>query len=290
VKDEAAARRRLLGRLLRMARVKKRFTQTQAANYLGCRQGKINKIETTLVTIKPDELDKLIELYEVSDEQAAELRELATVDQQAGPSRTRYSPSWSAFEQLSDVEQDATEILCLHSERIPGPLQSEQYILRLHQPAAAEVVLVLSQRKARAQIFTVDRPPRYRVILSESSLRRMPGGRAAGLLVDQATHLLNLIDQYEHLELQILTFDADVRFVDSDFVLLRFDEPKQDFIYVECPGGSHRFKAAEELNKVQVHWETLHAAALSREDTVAFLRKLVEMDSDRSGGPGGYAK
>jgi transcriptional regulator with XRE-family HTH domain len=273
-----------------MAREERELTQSQVAKHLGCTQGKINKIETKLVSVKSIELESLIELYGVPEERAAELRELAALDRDAGPARTRFSPSWSAFVELSDVEQEATEILCLHGERIPGPLQSEQYILRLHQPAAADVVTVLSQRKARAQIFTIDQPPRYRVILSESSMCRMPGGRSAGLRVDQATHLLNLVDQFEHLELQILPFDADVRFVDSDFVLLRFADPKQDFTYIECPGGSHRFKHGDELNRSQEHWELLHKAALSREDSVTFLRELVEMDSRYSGAPGDYAK
>jgi hypothetical protein len=87
-------------------------------------------------------------------------------------------------------------------------------MLRQHQPDTGTtpgVVRLLSQRKARAQIFTIENPPRYRVILSESSLHRMPGGRSSELLVDQVEHMLTLIGCHQQLELQILTFSANVR-------------------------------------------------------------------------------
>jgi transcriptional regulator with XRE-family HTH domain len=267
-----------LGRDLRTARLAKGLSQSQVAKRLKCGQAKINKIETTLVTIKLNELDMLIALYELPDGQARLLRELASEAFIDRPQRGKASVTWSAFTALSDGEISAEEMHCWHSERIPGPLQSQRYMLGLYRSAplsSAEVTTLVRQWKARAEVFA-ETGPRYRVILSESSLLRVPGGRSSGLAADQAEHLLKLCKQQPRLELQILTFDADVDFVDSDFEILRFaDEKREDFAYIEYPSGSRPFKKSEDLAMFRAHWDQLHQAALSPEDTVLFLEQFM---------------
>jgi len=287
VNDDATARRKQLGRLLRRAReaVQPKLTQEVVAERLGCGQAKINKIETQLVRIEPRELETLIDLYQLSADEADELRKLAELDQQYGPARTKHSDTMAAFGTLSEVEPEAREIRCWHSERIPGPLQSEMYILKQHGlqlTQTYEITRVLRELTARTRVFTVPNPPLYRVILSESSLHRMPGGRNFQIVADQADHLLRLMDEHGQLELRILTFDADVRYVDSDFQHLIFDKdsPHCEFVYIEYPGGTRRCKNAVELEKCREHWDDLRAAALGVADSREFLRRLT-----RSGQP-----
>lgn len=283
------ARRRQLGRALRKAREDAGLTQSAVAKELGSGQGKINKIETTLVSISLVELDTMIVLYGIDDEKAAELRELVSQDHREGPKRTS-SPAWSAFEQLRDLEQDADEILCWHGERIPKPLQSEYYMLRQHhadRKPTGEVVQLVRQLEARARIFTIDDPPFYRVILSESSLRRMPGGASPRLVVDQVEHLLDLTI-HERFTLQILTFRADIRFVDTDFQILHFTGDEPDFAYIEAPGGARTFDRAEEVQEFEAHWSDLQVAALSPTDSKMFLEELAknakaEWDAEENG-------
>jgi len=275
--SQPTARRRHLGRVLRKAREDAQLTQTAVAKELGCGQGKINKIETTLVAISIDELDKLIALYQVTEEKAGELRDLASQDQLDGPRRTNLSRAWSAFEQLRDLEQDASEIRCWHGERIPKPLQSEFYMLSQHSERlpTAEVVQLVRQLEARARIFTVVNPPHYRVILSESSFLRMPGGPSLRLVIDQAEHLLNLMSRYHRFALRILTFQAAIPFVDTDFQIVRFAGDERDFAYTETAGGARAFEREDELKLFDAHWNDLCSAALDQDDTKNFLQKLV---------------
>jgi transcriptional regulator with XRE-family HTH domain len=279
--DHAAARRRQLGRALRQARKAANLTQATVATSLKCTQGKINKMETTLVSVSQQDLERLVELYHLPADKADELRQMAELDLRDGPSRTKDSAATAAFTDLSELESEAAEILCWHSERIPGPLQSERYMLAQHEPIQrnAEVVRLLRERTARARIFDIDNPPRYRVVLSESALYRVRGGRAGHIGVDQAAHLLHLATTRECLELRILEFDADIPFVDADFVLLRFDKAHlDDFAYIEHPGGSRKFVTAAELADFRAHWDQLAAAALSRSASEGFLSGLTEMD------------
>lgn len=259
-----------------MARKDAGLTQAKVAEALKCGQAKINKIEGTLVSVSLIELDLMIELYRVSPEQAEELRRLAADDQRNGPPRTKLM-AWSAFADLSDLEPDAERILCWHSERIPGPLQSERYMLKQFERFAestVDVVRLLGQRKERARIFTMASGPYYGAILSESSLHRMPGGRSFELVVDQVEHLLRLLHQHERLDLRILPFTANISFVDSDFAILRFASKEDDFAYIEFPGGARKFTRREELASFQEHWEALERAALSRADTMDYLHVL----------------
>lgn len=249
------------------------------AQELRCGQAKIHKMETRLVAISLPELEILIDLYQVPAAEAAEMRVIAELDLRDGPARTKYSGSMTAFGELSELEPEAREIRCWHSERIPGPLQSEMYLLKQHEsmlikdPAA--VTLVLRERTARRKVLTVPNPPRYRVVLSESSLHRMPGGRTTQMVVDQTEHLLNLLDDYHHLDLRILTFDAKVPYVDSDFQHLMFDDPGQcEFAYIEYPGGSRKCKNSQELMEFREHWTTLLSAALDPASSREFLRGL----------------
>lgn len=273
------ARRRQLGRALRKAREDAGLTQSAVAIELGCRQAKINKIESTLVGISMADLDRMIEIYRIPAAKAVELRELASLDQAYGPKRTVVSTTWSAFEHLRDLEQDAHEILCWHGERIPKPLQSEYYLLKQHHPdtkTPADVVRALRQLEARARIFTLDDPPLYRVILSESSLRRMPGGYSPKLVVDQVEHLLDFINRYDQLRLQILKFEAPIPFVDTDFEILRFNGVEPDFAYIEAAGGARTFERPDEINRFEEHWRELSASALSLTESKAFLERLLD--------------
>lgn len=279
--EDPTTRRLQLGRALRMARKATGLTQAAVAAALSCSQGKINKFETTFVTVSRPDLDMMIELYGIGEEKAEELRQLAEIDRPDLRPRTKLVGTWSAFASFVNLESDASEICCWHSERIPAPLQSEHYMLRQHQTDSTSATdKVIRQKQARSRIFAAENPPSYRVVLSESSLHRMPGGRSPELIRDQVDHLLDLIAEHKHLTLQILSFDAPVPFVDSDFEILRFADGHSDFAYIESPGGARTFKRPNDLNKFEEHWRQLHDAALSREDSITFLEDLAKKARD----------
>ncbi|HEU5485474.1 MAG TPA: DUF5753 domain-containing protein [Microlunatus sp.] len=278
--QSATGRRRQLGRLLRRARENAALTQAEAAAKLRCGQAKINKIETSLVAVSLSDLTKLIDLYQIAAAHADELRKLTELDQHDGPERTRLSGPLSAFGELTNVEAEAREIRCWHSERLPGPLQSEMYVLTMHAPLfatnKAEVTRVIREWTARKGVFTAPNPPSYKVIISESALRRMPGGGSAtALRVDQSEYLLKLMDEYEQLDLRVLTFDAEVAYVDSDFQHLMFrDDQHCEFFYVEYPGGSRKCKTPRELDDCREQWAALRAAALGPAESREFLTRF----------------
>lgn len=118
--------------------------------------------------------------------------------------------------------------------------------------------------------------PRFQVVLSESSLRRMPGGRSAEVLVDQLEHLGSLIETYERLSVRILLFEADIPYVDNCFTILRFAGQEQDLAYIEYPGNARLLRNPKELDEFFRQWHLLRGAALSDEDSFEYLKRLAE--------------
>jgi transcriptional regulator with XRE-family HTH domain len=250
------------------------LTQASVAKILDRSQGQVHKIEKGSAMISPEGLAKLTERFEIPPDVASELRELlaAAKDDQNNAAEL---PDWSAFQELIRHEAAASKILCWHSERIPGPLQCEPYIIQVMTEVYGDVdtTEVIKLRKARSELLTKPDMPDYHVILSESSVLRTIAGREH-ILTDQVEHLLTLVNTYERLSLQILPLRADLLFVDSDFELLRFDDRKGDFAYVEYPGGARRVRDRKDLKKIDDHWTRLHTAALSRVDSKTFLENL----------------
>jgi Domain of unknown function (DUF5753) len=246
------------------------------AKEIGCSQGKIQKIEAGTAPITREELDKVIALCRIPAKDADGLRGLAAQDLR-NRRRVARAPDWPAFGQLSDLEKDASEIRCLHGDRIPGTLQSEHYMLQVMTEVFGEIDVtnLIKHRLQRARILFEENGPRYRVILSESSVHRTLRGKP-DILVDQLEHLLTLVRTSARLELHILPFEANVLFMDSDFQVLRFADPAlKDFAYIESSGGAHTFRAPKDLARFDRHWDVLHTAALSPAESEALLAKLV---------------
>ncbi|HJP73853.1 MAG TPA: helix-turn-helix transcriptional regulator [Pseudonocardiaceae bacterium] len=271
--------RQRLGRELRYARKAAGRTQSEAAAVLRCGQGKVAKIEGTLVNIGERDLDELMYYYKLPELKKAELRELHRISTvpRAVPG---YPGRSEAFVKLVSAETDASEILGWHSERVPGPLQHVRYMLKqfeLDQTAKRESVrTALAARRSRLNIFNVDRPPHYRVVLSESALYRLPGGWTPKLELDQIGTLRSLLKMYRGFELRILPFAANLAYADPDFTLLRFARgtsaavDHEDFVYLEHIGGAQIVK---DISKFIEYWDVLVKASLSREESLAWLNQ-----------------
>jgi hypothetical protein len=251
-------------------------------------------MEVDLVEIDLRELERLMGAYRLSVAKQEQLREAHT-NSDIPRARARLPKRSRAYQKLVDLEGEASEILSWHSERIPGPLQSEAYLLnqfRLDKPGDSEYVTQLErERTARNSLFTTDPAPCYQVVLSVSSLQRMPGGWDAKLALDQIQHLTGLMERYAQLDLRLLTVHAKIPAAVSDFTVLNFRESTPDYIqassfaYVEYPGGGN---TVDETTPFLEAWDELRTAAVSRTETFDLLTKWAdEMNWQLVHEPGG---
>lgn len=271
------SRRKQLGNELRHARTAAKLTQQQVAAVLGCTQGKINKIESGAVGVKLGDVRAMLQAFGVGGEEGETLLNLARA---AAGQRGNWSgyrsvvPHW--FRTFTDLEPAAAEILTWHCERIPGPLQSEHYMLKQFTEAGAtDVTAMVRNRLDRKSVFDQDQPPYYRFIVSESSLRRAPGGRSPAVMLDQVEHLIDL-SKRDRVYVHVLPFDARLPSVPNDFTIMRFPDRTRDFVYIEHSAGGLYLDDVKDFQLFVDSWDRLRGAALEQQDTRRFLDELAE--------------
>jgi transcriptional regulator with XRE-family HTH domain len=271
-----AALRRELGGLIRQARRSRGLTQTDLAGYLGCSQGKINKIEAGENTVKLPDLATIIEVLGVDDELA---HKMTTLAEQAGPGEPwagprKHIPAW--FRRYEEREAVATQILGWRGERIPGLLQSEHFMLELFSAAGlTDVTAYVRNRRARTKIFERPHPPECEFILSEAVFHRIPHGFSTAAALDQIQHLLGLGDNHPRLGIRVLPFTAPLMYPPGDYTILRFDNRHEDLVFTESLVAADYRTKPHELATFAQSWDQISAVALDAADSRQFLQELV---------------
>jgi transcriptional regulator with XRE-family HTH domain len=271
------SRRRQLGNEIRRARLAAGMTQQEVAALLECGQGKINKIEAGAVAVKLSDLKQMLDAFGAPKAEVDMMMELARTSGQRGQWSGYRSavPHW--FRTFTDLEPAASEILSWHGERIPGPLQSEHYMLTQFSEARAnDVTSLVRNRLERKQVFDLKRPPYYRFILGEAAFRRMPGGPNPAVALDQVEHLLALEKSYARTFIHVLPFDTRLSFVPNDFTIMRFSDATKDFVFIEHAAGGIYIDDESDFELFVDAWDRLRGAALERAETAEFLEKLAQ--------------
>ncbi len=248
------------------------FTQTQAGNALNWSQSKIQKIESAAQRVIDQDVDRLLNLYKADEETRRAISELRTPAAPGAPAGT--TPS-RQFLELKELERrpDCVEVLAAHREGLPVPLQCDPYILDQYELAGGELdrTRILEERNTRRTIFSRENPPHYRVVLSESSLLRVPGGSVTRQ--EQAKYLLTSIDDYPHLSVRILPFEAQIAHMTTDLTLLRFAS-SAPIAYVPIWHYGKLFKEKADIAEFEAYWTTLNEASLSEEASRKYLNDL----------------
>ncbi|MYW89166.1 helix-turn-helix transcriptional regulator [Amycolatopsis rubida] len=267
-------RSRLGSRILTW-RTARGLTQVDLADGIGCKQPKIQKIESGKAGTRPDDLERIIEVLDIPPADADQLRELNQANDPSArrAERRMITPQW--FREILEREQAAAEILSWTGNRIPGLLQSEYYMLAQFQASRQERVTDrVAERKARQRLFDAFPAPRAVFMLEYSCIEKLVCGTKASIATDQLEHMIRIVETHPFAEVRILPRDA-AAYPDEDFTILRFDHPDlPDFAYQESkvklitvPRGQDEFASYEES------WEAQLAATLSRDQSLQYLKE-----------------
>ena len=245
------------------------------AELLGCKQGKINKIEDGTVGVKQSDLETMLGAFHVGAATAELMRDLAASSDQRGEWSGYRSavPPW--FRTFTSLEQAASEIFSWHGERIHGALQSEHYMLTQFQVAGnTNVTELVRNRRDRSRVFDLKPPPSHRFILGEGAFRRMPGGPNPGVALDQVQHLIDLAERHPDVSIHVLPFDAKLPYVPNDFTIMRFTDGTPNCVFVEHVAGSVKIDNESQFKQFVEAWDQLRGPALEKNQTLDHLREL----------------
>ncbi|HJP72636.1 MAG TPA: helix-turn-helix transcriptional regulator [Pseudonocardiaceae bacterium] len=280
--------RKQVGILIRQARTDAKLTQTMLADELGLSQSTITNIESGKTRIAPGNLRKVIVACRVDEHTARELWDLVGNDQRGRMPRGQRALRTRAgslefvpqyFREFTELERTAAKIRAWHGERLPGLLQSEQYMLNLFKSnnrSDRTVSQLMIGRNQRKKVLSQDSPPLFQYLLGEGALRRMPGGPDSLIMLDQLEYLIKLIDTHERLAIYLVPFDAQLSYVPNDFTIMDFVDGTTNFVYIEYPGGGQHLEDREIYEACDQQWDELRGAALQRQDTRTEFVKLAK--------------
>lgn len=271
------AQRRQLAVWLRELRENADLKIEDVAEALNFSPSKLSRIETGQVSVVPDDVQDLLNVYDVRDERRERLIQIA---------REARQKSW--WQKYSDVrpsayvgyESTASTVYIYEALLVHGLLQTSDYaraVLHSLRPEMydEEVERWIKLRTERQALLTQDDPPAVDAILNEAVLRSLVGGPA--VMRDQLNRLIE-IARLPAVTLRVLLFEAGEHpGLHGAFTILGFPEPTQpDLVYLEHNTRESFLKSRDELRRYREVFKRLGTAALEPDESVAFIVKLAK--------------
>jgi transcriptional regulator with XRE-family HTH domain len=268
--SSAARQRRLAGELRRLRR-RARLTGKDVSAQFGWSEAKLSRIETGQARVKMEDLDRFLDLYQISDSHRAELAALAQESREAGPLEELEGDVPTGHFEIMDAESEAETAWNWEPQVVPGLLQTENYtraVLQLWPGVfarpAAEVERRVETGRIRQRVLT--RVPALDLcfVIDESVLLR---GFATPLVMrEQLVHMVE-ISEHPNIELRILALRGSQVVGTGAFDYFRFPRihgvPRSDAVAVEHLQGTTFVESEEDVNTYRVVFGALREKSLS---------------------------
>ena len=294
-------RRRRLGTELRRLRESANLTGDQVIERVGwASASKLSRLENGRSRPDPSDVLTLLDLYGVS---GATRDDLVGITREAGDMRVwlrSYSVMTKRQRSYAELEAGCAEIREYSPVIVPGLLQTSSYArvrivssepLTLDSSGETDKVdtddpeTEVQARMARQSLLTREiEPPRYMAVLEEAALGRRSG--PPDVIRKQLVRLCEL-SKLPNVTIQVLPRGAriaDWYLPHTAFSLYRYSDPQDpETLAVEGISTNMVLDDREELNRYNVVFEWLQTAALSPEETLAWLTDEVGQVSSGSG-------
>jgi transcriptional regulator with XRE-family HTH domain len=270
----------ICGRKLESLRLTKGMTQKQVVEQFGGSQPKLVNIESGINGLNPNDLRRLLDIYEAD----AASREFCTTHAEAGRQWDRENKLRSRFDgdmrDHIDLEHSA-DSRCEHSSMIvPGLLQTEGYMRCLRRagrpsPTPEQLDRFVDDRRTRQRVLDNEHQ-RFRFVIDEAALHRMedPNGTSA-VRREQLRCLAEAADR-PNIEVRVVPFRHGYYLgQEEDYVIFGYDTgPAVEVIYVESYDGGTTVRNLARVRKYLSLWDHQRAAGLGPEQTGEFLADL----------------
>ncbi|MFG1886472.1 helix-turn-helix domain-containing protein [Micromonospora sp. NPDC049051] len=278
---EQVAARHELGAKLRQLREQAGLSGQGLADLLGWSQSKVSRIEQARTLPSLDDVRTALAGLRASESTSARLLELATV---ATSGSWRNSTGVGLTRRQQDfvaLEASAAEIYHYNPVILPGYMQTEEYARSVIRMAgAANEERAVEHRMARRSTMLRGDGPQYRVTLPEAVLRWRP------VPVDQMAEQLRKLAEYAALpnvELRIISLDRkQSSFMQHPLMVFRYTSPDTLKALVETTTQDHHITETGPTAQLLRNFEQLTSSALSLDDSLALLRKVIDTFADAS--------
>jgi transcriptional regulator with XRE-family HTH domain len=273
-------RARQLAADLRRLREAEMMTGEQAAARLGWSASKISRIETAQNAVEVADLERLLDLYQVSGSERDRLAELhRSVDENRRGWWDAYAdtlghgyPAMIALE--SNAESESQYIATL----IPGLLQTEAYARAiiassLVPTSEKQVQQRVQVRLKRQRELVKDNPLELDVVLDEAVFLRQVGGPQ--VMKEQLLHLIEMAAPL-NISIQVLPFSTGPHpAIAGSFAILSFSgSVATRVVYLENMTSELFIEDPGQVNTYFDAFNRLREIALSQPESISLINKM----------------
>ena len=273
-------RRRRLAAELRGIRESKGKSGDTVAAALKWSPSKISRYERARTGLRPREVERLLDYYEITGPRRALLLGLAEDAAQKGWWEEFTDSLSEDYKQFIGLEHEATSMAIWHVDVVTGLLQTEEYARhiigsysRVEPVAPGMIGRLVRVRMRRQQVLDRD-GLQLSVVLDESVLKRRIGDEA--VMYDQLQRLVKEADR-PNLTLQVLPLDAQHVVFGESFVIFGFgqdaDAMLQDVVSTEHLRSGFTLEGERDTYLHRIAFQMLVDAAL---DPVASRKLILE--------------
>jgi transcriptional regulator with XRE-family HTH domain len=276
-------RRRRLAAELRGIREEKGKSGDAVAAALKWSPSKISRYERARTGLRPREVERLLDYYQITGARRELLLGLAEDAAQKGWWE-EYGDSLSEdYQQFIGLEHEATSMAIWHVDVVTGLLQTESYARhiigsysRVEPVAPGAIGRMVRVRMRRQQVLDRD-GLQLSVVLDESVLKRRIGD--AAVMYEQLQHLARAADR-PNLTLQILPLDAQHTVFGESFVIFGFGEDTdamlQDVVSTEQLRSGFTLEGERETYLHRIAFQMLAQASLDPAASRALILETAE--------------
>jgi transcriptional regulator with XRE-family HTH domain len=276
-------RRRRLAAELRGIREEKGKSGDAVAAALKWSPSKISRYERARTGLRPREVERLLDYYQITGARRALLMSLAEDAAQKGWWEEFGDSLSEDYQQFIGLEHEATSMAIWHVDVVTGLLQTEGYARhiissysRVDPIAPGMIGRMIRVRMQRQQVLDRD-GLQLSVVLDESVLKRRIGDEA--VMYEQLQHLARAADR-PNLTLQILPLDAQHTVFGESFVIFGFghdsDAMLQDVVSTEQLRSGFTLEGERETYLHRIAFQMLSAASLDPAGSKALILETAE--------------
>ena len=233
-------RRRRLAAEVRRLREGAGLTEEEVAERLDWSSSKLSRIELHRTGLKPHDLARLLELYQVSEAHREELLALAREPRRRGWWEAYSDALPEEYAVFISLEAEAESESGWSPDIVYGLLQTEDYaraVIRAHMGSSIsprEIERRVETRMVRQRVVTRDEPFTLSVVLDESALLRLFGSEP---VMRQQMQRLVEASQLPNVNLHVLPLTGLHPVGTGQFVILKFAPAHgtrlHDVVYIE---------------------------------------------------------
>jgi transcriptional regulator with XRE-family HTH domain len=276
-------RRRRLAAELRGIRESKGKSGDSVAAALRWSPSKISRYERARTGLRPREVERLLDYYEITGARRTLLLELAEDAAQKGWWEEFGDSLSEDYQQFIGLEHEATSIAIWHVDVVTGLLQTEAYARhiissysRVEPIAPGMIGRMVRVRMRRQQVLNRD-DLNLSVVFDESILQRRIGNDA--VMYEQLQHLAREADR-PNLTIQVLPLDAQHTVFGESFVIFGFgvddDAMLQDVVSTEHLRTGFSLEGERETYLHRIAFQMLSDASLSPADSKELILETAE--------------